>query len=365
MRLTMLVILVSAIIATLAIPLQANDTAMGAVGGTLQPMAEHPSIRMVSEDIRIQVRPDKISVTCKFIFRNEGKAVDVEMGFPEDHGGDSSGFAYFRARVDGKPVTVAHAKTKHNDMGGGRDWWVKTVHFEPGQTRVVEDFYGGNPSGDSLGGTWVTYVLKTGKNWKGPIGHAVITMDLSAVSDFQTLVPSPAGYRKQGNSITWEWRDFEPRDDIRLSYTWNYTRFIVDGRDVSGMSPYHRSWPLEMRISHSRVVHGLLMVSYTMIKDVLPEISCERLPGMKNVVLMKYRDKSLQLKAGTPTAYLNGKALTLPRPPRIEDDHLVIPFVSVGQALGFKITRDHESGKTYINSPPAATDKPAPPPGKA
>ena len=350
MRLGLRITVLASIVVLLVSASHADDSALGAVGGTLQPMVEHPSIRMVSEAVNIQVGPEKIDVTCKFVFRNEGKAVDVKMGFPEEHGGDSSGFAYFRARVDGKSVKVTHTKTKHEESDDYRDWYVKTVHFGRGRTRVVEDFYGGRPSGDSSGSTYVVYVLETGRSWKGPIGRAVITMDLSAVRDFQTFIPSPAGYRKRGNHITWEWRDFEPKDNIKLDYTWNYTWFIVDGTSMSDSLLCNRSWPPEMRISVPRVVNGLLMVPFMKFEELLPGSRCEHSKS-KDEVLIIYRDKTLRLKAGSRTAYLNGKSIQLPRSPRVEGYHLAIPFVSVGQALGFKVTRDHVHGRTSIASP--------------
>ena len=345
-------ILLALVVVVIGMPAWADDTAMGAVGGTLQPMTQHPSVRMVSEDVRVKIGPEKIDVACRFIFRNEGKAADVRMGFPEDHGGDSSGFVYFRARVDGIPVKVTHVKTKPKDMEDYREWWVKTVHFGAGQTRVVEDFYGGRASGDSMGGTYAVYVLQTGRAWKGPIGHATIRMDLSAVRDFQTFIPYPAGYRRHGDILTWEWRDIEPRNDIRLIYTWNHTRFIVDGKDINQDLVCHRSWPPEMRSPVPRVVNGLLMVPFDMIEQVLPGTDCERTSKGRNAALISYGKRLLLLKEGSRIAYLDGKGILLPRAPRVGKDGLEFPIVSVGQALGFKITRDHASGKTYINSPP-------------
>lgn len=335
----------------IGVPTLADDSALGAVGGTLQPMIQHPSVRMVSEDVNIKVGPDNIKVACKFVFRNEGKAVDVKMGFPEDHGGDSSGFRYFKARVDGKPVAVRHIKSPREEGADSRDWWVKTVHFNAGQTRVVEDFYGGRPSGDSMGGTWLTYVLQTGRSWKGPIGRAVVRVDLSAVRDYQTIIPQPSGYRRQGDTLVWDWKNIEPREDIGVRYRWNYSWFVVDGEDMSEMTPYRRSWPDEDRSPVPRVVNGILMVPNDVLEQVLRHTRCEPHAKIPKSMVVTCEGKSLVLTADSRKAVIGGNIITLPRAPKIMGGRMAIPLLSVGQALGFKITRDSVKGITYINSP--------------
>lgn len=67
----------------------ANDRAIVGRGGTWKPLqGEHASIRMVSERVRVDVYEKYYDVQASFVFRNEGPATTVTMGFPESGGGD-------------------------------------------------------------------------------------------------------------------------------------------------------------------------------------------------------------------------------------------------------------------------------------
>jgi hypothetical protein len=105
---------VSGCVLTLSIAAYADDTAMSGIGGNVQPLRSHSSVRMVSEEVRID-DPEDPRVRASFVFRNEGPATDVLMGFPEMAGG-ASGYSYyatltgFRSWIDGVPVTVTRRR---------------------------------------------------------------------------------------------------------------------------------------------------------------------------------------------------------------------------------------------------------------
>lgn len=62
----------------------ADDSALSGIGGrAVAPMAQHPSVRMVSETVAVRLTDKGTRVHCEFLFRNEGKACMVTMGFPE------------------------------------------------------------------------------------------------------------------------------------------------------------------------------------------------------------------------------------------------------------------------------------------
>ena len=76
---------------------------MMAPGGTAHLMKGHPSVRMVAEEVHIQAATGEVRAV--FLFRNEGKAVTVKMGFPEGaRKGEATPFLHFETAVDGRVI---------------------------------------------------------------------------------------------------------------------------------------------------------------------------------------------------------------------------------------------------------------------
>ncbi len=355
MRAVLLAVVLTSLFASVAC---ANDTALGAVGGVLQPMNQHPSVQMVSEEIHIKLMPDDVAVTCRFVFKNTGGPVTVKMGFPEDHGGGGgSGFKYFNSRVDGKPVKARHERGKWTDDTEGRDWYVKDVRFERDQTRVVEDSYGGMAGSDSMGEIrYARYVLTTGKPWLGKIGKAVITVDTSAIRDYQTIRATPKGYSRKGNTITWTFTDFEPKEDIDIPYWPGFSRMVIDGRDLSTDSNFFigergplafravegkRTWPVASRIEKGVLVapagllYALLGVQASVAKD-------------GRTATVSHGNRSIRVTVGSRTAVMGGEQIRLPMPAYLYHRELMVPVAAVGKALGAKVRYDYSTGKVHI-----------------
>src|ERR1043165_5702005 len=61
---------------------RADDAYVEGGSGVVRALRGHPAIRMVSEEVDITVPAGK--VTAKFVFRNEGPATEVIIGFPEE-----------------------------------------------------------------------------------------------------------------------------------------------------------------------------------------------------------------------------------------------------------------------------------------
>ncbi|MDO8684794.1 MAG: DUF4424 family protein [Armatimonadota bacterium] len=214
----------------LPLPIFANDTAMIGAGGTVEPMRQHDSIRLIKErvDVRLMgLRPAK--VRCEFLFKNEGKSpVTVKMGFPVHASGDvrpikSTNLRNFRSYVDGKPIKTRFAQARPTTESQYKAWYVKNVSFAPGQTRKVVDIYG-SPLGDAFIRTnridhFFHYILTTGRNWKGPIGEAVIAVDISYMPKGYVLEAArPNNYFLRGSRLTWTMRNFEPNENIGLDF---------------------------------------------------------------------------------------------------------------------------------------------------
>jgi hypothetical protein len=209
MHLRLLVLSITA--AVLAGPAIADDSAIERVGGTLRPMSEHPTVRMVKERVAIVIHPDFADVACEFVLLNEGPATAVEMGFPDNSGGDVSGddtFEFLRSWVDEVEVPMSVSKPDRGDSEIMR-WWTKRVEFAADSRRVVRVVYRGGIGSVSDGGRFFTYLLWTGASWNGPIGrvHVQVTW-ADFVPHFVSAHPEPT--IRSDQSLTWIRFDAEP-----------------------------------------------------------------------------------------------------------------------------------------------------------
>jgi hypothetical protein len=175
---------------------QANDSAVRGVGGSWRPLkGEHRSVRMVREDVNINVglRYSKIvegdyagyDVTANFVFRNYGAAQWVNMGFPERGGGDikprEAHFQQFHTWVNGKRVPVQRRVLRiegEDDYNHYEALWVKRVYFKRGETKNVRVSYKSD-AGATAGVGWYAPYDFTGGNWRSDVTESLITVTLS------------------------------------------------------------------------------------------------------------------------------------------------------------------------------------------
>jgi hypothetical protein len=164
-----------------------NDGWIG-YSGTPRIEGKHPTIRMVSEVVHIKVERDSMTADCLFTFKNEGAACSARIGFPDYDSDDyedpkpKSIFSSFRSYVDGKPVKTSLAVGE-----SFKNWQVKSVSFAKGQTRKVRNVYKVDLGQLTIGGgessvpmTWqATYVVETGRSWKGTIGSSKVIFDFA------------------------------------------------------------------------------------------------------------------------------------------------------------------------------------------
>lgn len=339
MRHTLVILVGAALAIAAAHPSIADDAAMMTVaGGSVEPMASHPSVRMLSETVTVRLSDKAARVRCEFTFKNEGPKQTVKMGFPEESvaSGDSGrGMLYgFKSWVDGKPVECIYKKGKQptDDRPAQRRyqaWFVKDVPFEAGQTRKVVDDYNSNlgyyansmMSGDYEYVRYFNYVLRTGASWKGPIGRAVIVVDTSKVTEeHYDLVPRMPGFRRSKDRISWTFSNFEPRGDISIRLEPRYP--ILNGKKIAegAWSPFNR-------------VNGVTMVGLEWLRELGAEIEY---PESRGPIVIRYGGKTLKLTPGSKTGYLDGKAVALQAAPRADVYPGQIPAASVVRALGGK-----------------------------
>ncbi len=159
----------------------ANDTSVVGIGGTVNRMGgEDTNIRMEQEWVNIDVNEKNYTVTATFKFVNDSDAAQtVEMGFPENGGGDGGsgdtpGFISFTSKVDNVAVLVERKlpRSKNLDGEGYQAYWVKKVTFQPRQTHWVQVEYLSNKGlVSAYPRNFIIYNF-TGGNWKGLVSSS-------------------------------------------------------------------------------------------------------------------------------------------------------------------------------------------------
>jgi hypothetical protein len=218
----------------------ADDGAIEGVGGNIKLLRGHKTIRMVSEDVRIKLPEGSVRAT--FVFRNEGPATTVKIGFPEsgDNAGPTSerksGFGYFRSYVDGQRIRVKReGKLAQDQDGEYHTWWTKNVRFGRNQTRVIANEFQGGLGGDTSNDAYFSYVLSTGASWKGKIGRARITVDVADLGRVSGLTGGPDGYTRRNHKFSWDLRNLEPTgdDDVYIRWWDGFKDIWVNGKAIA------------------------------------------------------------------------------------------------------------------------------------
>jgi hypothetical protein len=266
------------------------------------------------------------------------------MGFPEQASGDvkrhsRSRFRSFRSYIDGHPVETRFVRGVSRNEFEYTYWHVKSVPFAAGQTRTVVDQYTSGLGGVSDGTRFFSYVLRTGKSWKGRIGEAMINVDTSALPSYYSVAPKgPAGHKSRGHRITWVLRDFEPEENVTVNLQ-PVLRVLVNGTPRV---------PTEGPIVFAR--GGVVMASAGYLEFV-ERMALTRVPGGREFVFTRNENR-LRVYLGKRTAVLNDSTkVNLPRAPYKFKGNLIIPIESVVRALGGRSSYDPRTGLKLETGP--------------
>jgi hypothetical protein len=256
-RLAALAALVS--LAGAAAPARANDSEAVLSGGVLT-LKKSDGIVMESEELTIS--PDQVDVS--YVFRNTtASAISTRVAFPmapyeyeegpldeeelaEVRKQSWNDFGNFSVVVDGKPAKFETAIDAKRDAIAVTHHWLQT--FPAGKTISVKHKFtprGGFIFSFPLGGkklaqelaraycvgpvllramkkvqgniTQVHYVLKTGANWKGPIGRFVLRLEKASAKQKVSLCID--GFKKvDDRTFLLEKADFVPTDDLKVAF---------------------------------------------------------------------------------------------------------------------------------------------------
>jgi hypothetical protein len=221
----------------------ANSAPLRATGDTVVPVNDIP-VRLESEQITIWLRSYEAEVACNFNLVNEGPSATytVRTGFPA---GDNENLENFRAsNRKGKKydVTTRTLDPRISYDGGMHSWKVFDVPFEStGKPEVLQNEYKVKVNSYGLNvltDRYFRYILKTGAHWKGKIKKANVTVYLKGIPFDQITSISPAGYKVNETVITWEFKNFEPTQDIEI-FIMNDVRYdrMVNARKILQKDP--------------------------------------------------------------------------------------------------------------------------------
>lgn len=220
----------------------ANDTAMHDGGSGPEPVGwsgERESvIRMVSEEVHVEMGPTESYVVCRFDFVNVGKDSPAMqyLGFPDITRSSTEGdtmppLREMRSFVNGREVSSKLVSKRLGEDGKWIDlekpsdpcetWHVITVTFPPNEHVIVERRFR-TDNGQTAGGPiFFGYTTQTGGNWRSTIGKATFTVHLAEGMQSATLQTDPSDQwqrSKDGRTLTLVWSDFEPRTDTEHGY---------------------------------------------------------------------------------------------------------------------------------------------------
>lgn len=178
----------------------ANDAEYSGYAGTPAPI-ENDSVRMKSEDIEFIEKKGEWRVEAVYVFENmSDEEVELVMGYPEIAGDSPGGFRRLKTYVRDKPIKTRKRKsgpmTKTFRSKGYRLGRVHLfdVTFAPGESVEVRHEFrmDGGGSVALACEKEISYITRTGKLWRGPIGRAQFTISMARVPDIVTI---PKGYK--------------------------------------------------------------------------------------------------------------------------------------------------------------------------
>lgn len=195
---------------------------MQAIGVDLTPLSERvPSVAMRREEVDITIGPGVAVVQASFWLENEGPALVMDVGFPAFgpvfwDAKAGAALMDFQIQVDGVHLAYSEARLDNRPFPMWLSW---RQHFPAGRTTRVDVHY------------WVplcgyrgwsrlpfTYVLRTGRFWKGVIGEAIVRVRAMDIPFEAIREAFPLGYKLDAfaKQLTWHFRDLYPEFDIGL-----------------------------------------------------------------------------------------------------------------------------------------------------
>lgn len=188
---------------------------------------EPTEVKMIYEKVIVYLTPDSSFVHCYFKLHNEGKAHNLQIGYPNMSISPytllNSSSALIEVYQNGKRINDINSLYPDSIIpnGNNKSWYLWNTHFDKNETMKIEVSYS-LPHGIVKNDLYYKfdYLLSTGAGWKGTIDTAEIIINLKDLNRDLILKTSPDNYTIQGNQIIWKFYDFEPsvQNDISMRY---------------------------------------------------------------------------------------------------------------------------------------------------
>ena len=207
---------------------------------------EATEVRMVSEDVLVRVFESEIITVAEFFMYNEGETDTMEVGFPYAYEGE---YIEFRAFVNGLEVDTRDGKKEHVGRKKMTVFWkLWEMTFEKGESCSVRVEYRTKTYEMEHALLWtesympmpqseineaqkltkhgsVSYLLDTGKAWKGVLDHCSVEFELVGRTEENIMSYGPKDGTFTGSGMIWEYLDYEPKGFISMRY---YPNIAVD-----------------------------------------------------------------------------------------------------------------------------------------
>lgn len=226
-------------VAATAVTAWANDGWYVGTGGPTPFGSTHPSIQMLREDLRIDLRDGRADFDVTFVFKNHGRSTTVTMGFPEERGNlEEPDIVNFATWVDGVRVKAQRKSLMADRVNRQyRAVWLKRVFFAAGGSRRVRVKYSTSISGNTSEQYFVEYILLSARSWKQPIMDFKVTVDWSRLRTRSkpefTILRKGATWEVNGRKRrTMRLRNFTPNQNLVLDMRLGFWNFRVNGRKI-------------------------------------------------------------------------------------------------------------------------------------
>jgi hypothetical protein len=162
--------------------LYANDTWVESAGGGYTLLdVKNQSVKMISENIKIDLYDNYYEMNIEFIFFNYGDTVELKVGFPEySYGtGNITNIRNFQTSVNNENVEVEMVKNLNNTLNFNfgykkiNSWYVKNVVFNANEYTVTKVHYRADYANYGYYNS-VEYLYGTGSTWNDKIDQIVI-----------------------------------------------------------------------------------------------------------------------------------------------------------------------------------------------
>src|SRR5437763_1130740 len=224
-----------------AAAVQADNAPMWESPEGLTPGLPNSRVQMAGETVRSAVRETAdgvmADVSADFDMLNPGPDTQMVVGFPSmawdvlfvnDRDAAYSPVTFqaiqnFRAQSSLAQYAPALRKVGGSGPFSNSSWFVWNMLYPGGKPLRVQVTYQQqlmsfkvySPDFPAPAAVPVSYVLRTGALWDGPIGSAVITM---TATDGAGLVPVLPPTQIQDGQLTWSMNNFKPTEDIDAMY---------------------------------------------------------------------------------------------------------------------------------------------------